>query len=351
MIPGRPQLKILAVDDNPDNLLLVEMTLKREGYSVTLVQDAKTAFEQIHVSPPDLLLLDVMMPVMSGYDLTQLIRSDSSLPYIPILLITAHGESSVVKGLDLGADDFIRKPIRIDELMARVRALLRLKQTLDQRENFVSSLTHDLRTPLVAADRMLQLLQRGVYGNVSTAMDEALGQIMHSNQQLLRMMNQLLEVHCYEVGDKTLSFVCFNLKALVLEAIAELQPLIDQKSLKIDFQYQLPTEEIKGDPLELKRLVQNLLGNAIKFTDHGGIILSVLQQEQEWVLSVQDTGTGIAESDQIRIFDRFRQGKHKRSGSGLGLHLCQQIVQAHRGQIHVSSQLGQGSTFTVRLPL
>ena len=123
---------ILAVDDNPDNLFVVKLALEQKGYNVKLVEDGYTALNLIQQSPPDLILLDVMMPELNGYEVTQKIRSDKTLPFIPIILITAHEESSLIKGLDLGADEFIRKPVEIDELQARVRSLLRLKQYQEQ---------------------------------------------------------------------------------------------------------------------------------------------------------------------------------------------------------------------------
>ena len=138
--------RILAVDDTPDNLILVQTILESEGYEIDLAADGFTALVKIEQSPPDLILLDVMMPGMDGYEVTRRTRNNPNpnISYIPILLITAFHESSVVAGLDAGADDFIRKPFDTDELLARVRSLLRLKHSLDeqkkmarQREDFV----------------------------------------------------------------------------------------------------------------------------------------------------------------------------------------------------------------------
>ncbi len=354
---------ILAVDDLPDNLFLIQLALEQEGHRVVLVNDGPTALAQIEHSPPDLVLLDVMMPGMDGYEVTRRIRQNPNLPFIPILLITAHDQSSVVEGLDAGADEFIRKPVQIDELQARVRSLLRLKQTIDQRENFVSCLTHDLRTPLVAADRMLSLIRQGVFGDVSPPMERALGTIVSSNQNLLQMLNNLLEVHCYEVGQKVLSKIAFNLRQLIEEVAAELAPLAAEKGLDLKLNLAGEVSEIVGDRLELRRVLTNLLGNGIKFTDAGFVEIRLSlspnretakanQQPPTWVvIEVQDTGVGISPEAHKTIFERFRQGNHKRSGHGLGLHLCQQIVQAHHGTIEVQSQVGQGTLFTVRLPL
>lgn len=346
-----PKNYILAVDDNPDNLFLVQLALEQEGHQVVLVSDGPSALAQIQQSPPDLVLLDVMMPGMSGYEVTRRIRQNNNLPFIPILLITAHEESSVVEGLDVGADEFIRKPVRIDELQARVRSLLRLKYSIDQRENFVHCLTHDLRTPLVAADRMLMLVKQGVFGTLTPEMQKAISSIISSNQNLLNMLNTLLEVYCYEVGEKILSFIGLNLHDLIEEVALELMPLAQEKGLEMRLNLPDESADILGDRLELRRVLTNLIGNAIKFTDTGFVEVRLSTLSHQAVLEVEDSGMGISAEDQLTIFERFRQGNHKRSGNGLGLHLCRQIIQSHKGSIEVQSKLGQGTLFRVSLPL
>ncbi|MGB3694567.1 MAG: hybrid sensor histidine kinase/response regulator [Spirulinaceae cyanobacterium] len=342
---------ILAVDDTPDNLFLIQLALEKEGHKLVLAHDGLTALAQIEHYPPELVILDVMMPGMSGYEVTEKIRQNPNLPFIPILLITAHQQSSVVEGLDLGADEFIRKPVKIDELQARVRSLLRLKHSIDARENFISCLTHDLRTPLVAVDRMLELIQKGIYGDIPTNMHRAISSIISSNHNLLQMLNNLLEVHCYETGQKVLSFINFDLQELLKEVVEELNPLAQERDLTI--QLNLPEEqlEISGDRLEMRRVFTNLISNGLKFTDEGCVQVIVKKLPQKITIAVKDTGIGITSEDQESIFERFRQGAHKRSGHGLGLHLCQQIIETHQGNITVESQLSEGTTFTVDLPL
>lgn len=342
---------ILAVDDMPDNLLLLKMMLESAGYRIELAESGDAALAQIQQALPDLIILDVMMPGISGYEVTQKIRSDPRLPYIPILLISAHEQSSVVKGLDAGADDFIRKPVELDELQARVRSLLRLKQSIDQRENFISCLTHDLRTPLIACDRMLDLLRQGAFGEVVPPVKEALAGISSSNQNLLQMLNNLLEVYCYELGEKKLSFISVDLHELISEVVTELKPLALDKNLELTFDWQTDVREMRCDRMELRRMFTNLIGNAIKFTDTGTVKVSGDDDDGVVVINIQDTGVGIAEADQAQIFERFRRAKHNRSGNGLGLHLCQQVIQAHQGELTVQSQPNQGSTFILRLPL
>ena len=341
---------ILAVDDIPDNLLLVQLALEQEGYRVVLAHNGETALKYVKQNPPSLILLDVMMPGMDGYEVTRRIRDDKSVPFIPILLLTAREESSVVEGLDAGADEFVRKPFQLDELQARVRSMLRLKETIDQRENFVSCLTHDLRTPLVAANRMLDLIGQQVFGDVTSEQKEAISNIVSSNQNMLEMLNTLLETHQYELGQKALSFITVDLQQLIKDVVVELQSLALEKGIKLINEINAKTTEIKGDRLELRRVVTNLVSNAIKFTDAGTVRISLTEDESQVIMMVEDSGIGISKQDRATIFQRFHQGNHRRAGKGLGLYLCQQIIHAHRGQITVDSELNEGTTFTVTIP-
>lgn len=370
--------RILAVDDVPDNLFLIEAILEDEGYEVTLVENGRSALEQLQRSSFDLVLLDIMMPGMDGYEVTQRIRQNQKIPFIPILLITAHEQSSVVEGLDVGADDFIRKPFDTEELLARVRSLLRLKHSIDeretlarQREDFVSRLTHDLRTPLVAADRMLHLFMQDTFCPISAEMKEVLDTMIRSNQNLLQMVNTLLEVYRHEAGQKKLTFSPCNLCEIATEIVQELLPLSQDKGVELATDFSKVSKNqsgqcvatVMGDRMELRRVLTNLIGNAIKFTDSGTVTVRILEhqdldagrlphQPNAWMtVEVEDTGAGIPIEEQTLIFERFRMGKHKRADSGLGLYLSRCIVEAHGGIIDVASTVGKGSRFSVHLPL
>ncbi|TVQ12634.1 MAG: hybrid sensor histidine kinase/response regulator [Leptolyngbya sp. DLM2.Bin27] len=396
---------ILAVDDSPDNLFLIESILDDPNYHMTCVENGQKALEVVGQSPPDVILLDVMMPGMDGYAVTQRIRCDPTLPYIPILLITAHDQSSLVQGLDAGADDFIRKPVDVNELRARVRSLLRLKRSMDaqtamirQRDDFVARLTHDLRTPLVAANRMLDLCQGDAFGTVPDDAKHAIATTIQSNRHLLSMVNTLLEVYRHEAGHKALTLSPVDLFKLAEIVVMELAPIATEKTLtcllcRVDQAEQasdpvhqavlqvgavdaLPEQApsstlarqddafiVSGDHLELRRVVTNLVGNAIKFTDRGSVTVTVgtashlpadvvtTTSARSWVwVSVADTGIGIAEAEQDAVFEWFRQGNQARAGHGLGLHLSQRIAQMHGGTITLTSEVGQGSHFTLYLP-
>jgi len=362
---------ILAVDDVPDNLTILQALLDEEDrYSLHCVNSGQAALDFVNQHPPDLILLDVMMPGMSGYEVSKRIRQSKKLPYIPILLVTANERSSVTDGLDSGADDFIRKPFDINELLARVRSLLRLKRSMDQqtdmiqqRDDFVARLTHDLRTPLVAANRVLHLCLEGVFGEPPTEMAEAVNNVVTNNENLLHMTNTLLQVYRHEAGHKKLVQSPLSMRAIAQNVVKELRPLAEEKSLMLALDIVGASEgdpekeryEVLGDRIELRRLLTNLLGNAIKFTDEGSITVRLSVELSESGVSfvktaVIDTGAGIDDAAQERIFEWFYQGQHMRAGSGLGLHLSKRIAQMHRGDITLQSCVGEGSTFTLTLP-
>ncbi|WP_375511381.1 sensor histidine kinase [uncultured Nostoc sp.] len=350
--------KILVVDDIYDNLLVLEAVLEDEGYEISLFEDSKIALAMVEESPPDLILLDVMMPEIDGYEFTRRIRQNPALPFIPILLLTAHYESSVVEGLDTGADDFIRKPFDPDELHARVRSLLRLKHSIDERDqmanlraDFVSRFTHDLRIPLVASNRVLKLLLEGRFCDVSPQLQEIIDTMIGSNQDLLEMVNTLLEVYRHEAGCKTLKISPCNIQELVSEVSQELTPLAEEKGLTVNIDRGETANTVMGDRVELRRVFTNIIGNAIKFTDKGSVDIHCYPTPVAVTIDIQDTGPGISKQDQAILFERFRQGKHQRSGSGLGLYLSRCIIEAHQGTIDVTSEPGKGSTFTIRLPV
>ncbi|MFN9145918.1 MAG: sensor histidine kinase [Pseudanabaena sp.] len=357
--------RLLIVDDVPDNLFLVRTILEEEGYEIIAASNGYEALKIIESDPIDLVLLDVMMPLMDGYEVTRRIRAIKDLPFIPILLITAYDRANAVKGLDLGADEFIRKPIEADELLARVRSLLRLKHSIAerdridrQRQDFVSRLTHDLRTPLVAADRMLGLLQDGVLGEISPQIGEALTIMGRSNRNLLEMVNKLLDVYRYESGSKTINLQPLNVQELLEQVVEELKPIAISKNLALTADLE-QTATVKGDRLELLRVFNNLIGNALKFTEEGKVHVSLkLAQNEahqsEAIIAITDTGAGIPIDEQPFLFQRFRQGSHQKQGSGLGLYLSHYIISAHDGKILVKSpnlDSQQGSTFFVHLPI
>ena len=359
--------RILVVDDVYDNLLVIQTILEDEGYEIEIQEDSQIALTMVEESPPDLILLDLMMPDIDGYEFTRRVRQNKQLPFIPILLITAYDNITVADGLDAGAEDFIRKPVDADELQPRVRSLLRLKHSIDERDHmaslrqdFVSRFTHDLRTPLAASNRVLKLLREGRFFQTSPELEQIFTTMITSNDDLLHMVNSLLEVYRYEADCKQINFDKINIYDLVRDVVQELKPLAEEKELRLKSNLENNLENnnsednelstIFADRIEIKRVLTNIIGNAIKFTTTGFIEVNLIVDSQTAEIKIQDTGSGISSEEQAILFERFRPGKHKNSGSGLGLYLSRRIIEAHNGSINVESEPGKGSLFTINLP-
>jgi two-component system, sensor histidine kinase and response regulator len=229
---------------------------------------------------------------------------------------------------------------------------------LAQKEEFIARMTHDLQTPLVGANRMLELLCDDAFGELPAKAKSNLQIINRSNQDLLQIVRNLVEAYTYDGAAKQFTFIPIDLVQLIAEVVSELTPIAVTKNL--DLVVNIVGEDrpdanfqIAGDRLELKRLITNLIGNSLKFTDLGSISIEITPSTPDLptvTMAIADTGTGIPESDMANLFERFRRGNHKRSNSGLGLYLCKQIATAHGGIISVRSQVGEGSIFSIEFP-
>mgnify|MGYP002777014927 CR=1 FL=1 len=354
-----PVKQILLVDDTPSSLHLIEDALQRQGYQVAIAQSGQEALTRITTALPDLILLDVVMPEMDGYEVTRQIHQNSALPFIPIVLITAY-DYSIVDVFEAGAIDIIEKSGRLEELVARVESLLTLKQNVDtqmqiseDRSLMMVGLTHDLKTPLIAANQILEQIQAGSYGNTLLDLQPPLSQLVSNNQTMLNLVETTLETYQYDTQNKALVLFPVDLVELSREVLSDLRSLATQKELELRLSNSAPLE-VMGDRLELYRLLTNLVSNAIRFTDRGFVEIRLRRSSEEnsqWAtIEVIDTGIGIPEAQQERVFDRFTSSQSSRSGTGLGLYLCRQIVEAHGGRIEVRSTTSQGTTFIIQIP-
>lgn len=229
------------------------------------------------------------------------------------------------------------------------------RNTLDkQKEDFIATLVHDLKTPLIGADRTLELIINGTLGDVDESQSEILSMLRRSNQGLLRMVQNLIEVYRFDFSKPNLAFEATSLFDLASECARELMAVADQKNLSIEVNLAPNQGDVQVDTLAIRRVVLNLIDNAIKFTPSGGNIKVWGEETPNQVtIHIKDTGIGIAEEDLQKVFERFwrsEKGKGQAVGTGLGLYLCQQIIDAHQGDINVSSTEGSGTTFSVVLP-
>ena len=372
---------LLIVDDNEANRDILRRRLKQQGHQITTAQNGQQALDYLAAQTFDVLLLDIVMPVLDGYEVLRRIKADDALRHLPVIMISALDEmESVIRCIEMGADDFLPKPYDPILLQARIGACLekkrlrdreivlftqlqenylRLKELETLRDDLTHMIVHDLRTPLTSLLTGLQTLQ---YSERLDADDQEMLNIsLSGGQTLLGMINDLLDVSKMEDGSLVLDKQSVQASALVAKALHQVEALAKEKHLTLKQEIPPDVPTFIGDEEKLRRTLVNLLGNAIKFTPLSGTITVAAQlkaQEQDTasslVFSVRDTGEGIPSEAFERIFQKFGQVESRKAGrkmsTGLGLTFCKLVVEAHGGRIWVESELGQGSTFLFAIP-
>ena len=234
-----------------------------------------------------------------------------------------------------------------------IRDVSKQKENERLRDDFIATLTHDLRTPLLAAIQTLKFFLDGSLGEVEEKQAVLLSTMLQSNEDLLGLVNALLEVYRFESGKLSLCKTVFPVKDLVIQCYDELKPLADKKNIDFKLVCEMDdTTEIEADKSEIKRVMINLCGNAVNYTNKGGVIEIIAKaQSGDFIFSVSDNGNGIPQEDIPKLFNRFSQGttRKRSTGTGLGLYLSRQIVEAHGGKIWLNSKLNKGSEFTFLL--
>ena len=242
---------------------------------------------------------------------------------------------------------------KADKFVGVIRDVSVQKETERLRDDFIATLTHDMRTPLLAAIQTLKFFLEGAIGNLDEKQRVLLATMLQSNEDLLGLVNALLEVYRFESGKLELCKTNFNAKDLIEQCYKELEPLAKQKELQFNLELDIPNGlKIYADRAEIKRVITNLCGNALNYTNKNGEIkVFAKYQDGDFIFSVSDNGNGIPQEDIPNLFKRFSQGtKRKRStGTGLGLYLSRQIIEAHGGKIWVESKVNKGSEFSFLL--
>lgn len=369
-VPG--SARILLVDDNADMRAYIKRLLGAH-WKVEAVADGMAALEAARECKPDLVLSDVMMPRLDGFQLLQALRADPRTREVPIILLSARaGEESRVEGLEAGADDYLVKPFSARELTARVGAHLELarlrRETLRSEQQlrleaeetnrfksqFFSSVSHDLRTPLNAIVGYIYLLMDGTYGPVAENQKMPLDGIQRNVRELLKLINDVLDLARIDSGKMSLELSSVHLASIIEEITLEMKPLFEMKSLSIHSHVPENLPDIDSDAMKIKQIVTNLVSNAVKFTEKGGVTIRVENlPEERWIeITVSDTGMGIEPEFLPKIFERFYQVEESRvfGGSGLGLTIVKELVHFLQGKVRVASEVGKGSTFSVFLP-
>ena len=351
--------RVLVVDDSPQNRLVAVGHLEAAGYEVVGVGSGDEALAYLKSNRVDLVILDVLMPVMSGFEVCKRIRAMPQLSGVPVMFLTALGDREATQpALDAGGDDLLPKPFQRAELLLRTRSLIRqrhqgqelaaqndrLKKLEADKRRMTQLIVHDLKGPATALLANAELLKAGVLpADLADAVDDIEIAVGH----LDRTIKNLLDLSRAEDVGISIHLDYVDLRALVAETVGNLRGLA--KLHKVRIAQHIEVETLIGDHELFRRMLANLVHNAIRHSPPDSEIeISAARDGGSVVLEVRDRGPGVSEEDADRIFDPYvtKSG----AGHGLGLVFCRLAAEAHRGTIAVESREPTGSTFRVRLP-
>ena len=381
-----PQPVILVIDDVIENVAVLGAALSQVA-DVQFATSGQEGLELARRTAPDLILLDVMMPDMDGFEVCERLQQDEATRVIPVIFVTARTDAaSESRGLALGAVDFIHKPLRPDLVQARVRlhlelahrtrdlqaanqaledqvarrtqdlmdALQRAEGTARSKTDFLARMSHELRTPLNA---VIGLAQVGLREEASGRSTQTLyPRILSAGQHLLRVVNDVLDYSRIEAGKSTVESQPFDLAATVAQAVQLLEPQAVAQGISLRVEWTPASRaRLLGDGQRIQQVLVNLLSNAVKFTERGHVVLRITSQGARHVFEVSDTGIGLTPEQISRLFQPFEQADNsstrRHGGTGLGLVISRHLAREMGGDITVRSTPGQGSTFSFSVTL
>jgi len=380
---------ILIVDDQPQNIQLIG-TLLRNSYNLYVADRGESAIKIANDKKPDLILLDIMMPVMTGFEVCKILKSNVETMDIPVIFLTARNESEdIVTGFQLGAVDYITKPFKREEVLIRISTHIKLKEiekelkrknedlevinnelviskntveknarTLEilnqEKDKFFSIIAHDLKNPLSGFLGLTEMVYENI-DNISTEKIKQYVEMMYTSaDQLYKLLSNLLEWASLQLGNVNLVMTKNNLGDVTDKVISFLNNSAVQKNIVVE--NNIPKDTVFCFDLNmLETVLRNLLNNSIKYTKRdGNVVVSALLKDNEIVISVQDSGIGIPPALAHKIFGLkevvSRKGTEGEVSTGLGLILCKSFVEKGNGKIWFDSAEGKGTTFYVSLP-
>jgi two-component system sensor histidine kinase/response regulator len=358
--------KILVVDDDGENLELLGALLAEQGYQARLISSGKEALAGARQDPPDLILLDVNMPGMNGYELCERLRSEPILADIPVLFLSGAVQTAdKIRAFQAGGMDYITRPFESEELSARVRTQLelrrqnrelqqsyeRLRELEHLRDNLVHMIVHDLRSPIHGLQMFLSVISEQLLPGAPADQVHLLAQASVCVNRLSQMTSQLLDISRLEAGQMPLNSQQGNLARTVASVIDSIATLAQKTPRRMTLS---GAATAFYDTDIVRRMVENLLINALKFSPADSEIkITITTEGDRALVTVSDSGPGIPAELQLKIFEKFAQVNpdHKHHGAGLGLAFCKLAAEAHGGQIGLISQPGQGSRFWFTLPI
>lgn len=366
--PSKHSVKkeVLVVDDTPDNLRLLSAILTKKNYEVRKALSSQQAIASVHADAPDLILLDIKMPEVDGYETCQVLKANPVTEAIPIIFISALDDVlDKVRAFAVGGVDYITKPFQEAEVLARIenqlslralqrqlevqnKALLRSNQELEQFAHIVS---HDLQQPLQSIMGYTRIIDLQYSQLFDTTTKQYLTNIVKASDRMQRLIKDLLAYA--KVTQEQVSLSPVDCKLILSQVLSNLEAALETHQVEFSCS-ELPI--VLGSEVQLIQLFQNLIDNAIKFSrpDVKSRITVTAKEinDSTWLFEVHDNGVGIPAEKVKSIFDRFQRlhSHEKYPGTGIGLNICQRIVEHHGGEIWVESALGKGSSFYFKLP-
>ncbi|MCD8183909.1 MAG: hybrid sensor histidine kinase/response regulator [Bacteroides sp.] len=365
------EYKILIVDDVMSNVLLLKVLLTNEKFAIATASNGQQALEQVDKEHPDLVLLDVMMPDLSGFEVAERLKANPETADIPIIFLTAlNSTTDIVKGFQVGANDFIFKPFNKEELIIRVthqislvaakRIILKkteeLQRTIAGRDKLYSVIAHDLRSPMGSIKMVLNMLILNLPAEkIGDEMYELLTMANQTTEDVFSLLDNLLKWTKSQIGNLSVVYQDIDVVEVVDSVIDVFNMVAGLK--KITIRVEKPAKlPVSADIDMLKTVVRNLISNAIKFSKEGSeVLVKMEEQDGMVVVSVQDHGCGIDEEGQKKLLHTDTHfstlGTNNEEGSGLGLLLCLDFVMKNGGKLWFVSKKDEGSTFSFSVPL
>lgn len=361
---------VLIVDDRLENLDLLISFLEKCDFNIIVAQNGEEALKRLDYISSDIILLDIMMPGIDGFETCRRLKENDKYKDIPVIFMSALDDTvDKVKGLELGAVDYISKPFMHEEVLARINNHLqiqdlrkkletaneRLKEIDRLKSMFIASMSHELRTPLNSIIGFTGITLMGLSGELNEEQTDNIERAHRSSKHLLALISDIIDISKIEAGAVEAYCEPFFLHEITDEAISNIQHMLKTKN--ISFEVNVPEGiNLNTDRKRLLQCLVNLLSNAAKYTDAGKIVVSSKVIGNNIELSVADTGIGIPEKDLPKLFAAFERLKTrmtvKAGGTGLGLYLTKKItIEILKGVVEVESREGVGSTFRLRLPM
>ena len=367
---NRSEYKILIVDDVISNVLLLKILLTNETFQVCTANNGTTCIEQAKKEHPDLILLDVMMPDISGFYTAVILKKDEETKDIPIIFLTAlNTPADLVHGFKVGASDFLTKPFNKEELVMRVTQQIslvaakriiekqnaELRATLNNRDKMYSVIAHDLRSPMASIRMVLNLVVASTSPElVGPELYELLDKANKESEDVHDLLDNLLKWTKSQTGRLNVVIQDLDLNDIIPGVVDIFEMIAETKHIKLNLQMAEGPLVVTADNDMLKTIVRNFLSNAIKFSPENSSIDIIMSKDADFAkVSVRDHGVGIAANRLGSIFHKGETtyGTSGEEGSGLGLQLCQDFAQKIGGDCTVESVEGEGSTFSVTIPL